>query len=140
MLALKTEFPLKFYTVLNIFFTIQDFWVTLCFPWKTEGALNSQYWLYIFYQSGFLSNLRLPWKTELPWYFYCIKHVFYITQEFWVTCAFPEKNRVAHKFFAVWNILFTFWIFEQLALSLKNRRFPEFTVRNVYFLLFRSFE
>jgi len=22
-----------------------------------------------FYHSGFLSNLRLPWKTELPWRF-----------------------------------------------------------------------
>jgi len=38
------------------------------------------------------------------------------------------------------NILFTFRIFEQLALALKNRGRPEFTVLNVYFLLFRIFE
>ena len=38
------------------------------------------------------------------------------------------------------NILFTFRIFEQLALALKNRGSPEFTVLNVDFLLFRIFE
>jgi len=38
------------------------------------------------------------------------------------------------------HILFTFRIFEQLALALKNRRSPELTVLNVYFLLFRMFE
>jgi len=25
--------------------------------------------MYIFYYSGFLSNLRLPWKQSLPWTF-----------------------------------------------------------------------
>ena len=43
------------------------------------------------------------------------------------------------KFFAVFNILFTFRIFEQLALALKNRVWPEFTVLNVFFLL-QNFE
>jgi len=38
------------------------------------------------------------------------------------------------------NILFTFRIFEQLALALKNRGCPEFTVLNTYCLLFRIFE
>jgi len=54
------------------------------------------------------------------------------------------KNIVAQKFFAVLNIFleYTFYIlnFEQLALALKNRGFPEYTVLNIYFLLFRSFE
>jgi len=63
------QFHLKFFTVMNIFFTIQDFWATLRLPWKTEGALNSLYWICIFYYSGFLSNLHLPWKIELPWIF-----------------------------------------------------------------------
>jgi len=74
-------------------------------PWKTEGALNSQYWLYIFYHSGFLSNLRLPWKTELPWYFHCIKHAFFIIQEFWVTRAFPEKTELP-RYFSLYGIYF----------------------------------
>ena len=38
------------------------------------------------------------------------------------------------------NILFTFRIFEELALALKNRVCPEFTVLNINFLLFRIFE
>ena len=37
------------------------------------------------------------------------------------------------------NILFTFWIFEQLALALKNRGFPEFTVPNIYFFIIQEF-
>ena len=48
-------------------FYFQEFWATcMRLPWEIEGALNSQYWLYIFDHSGFLSNLRLPCKTELP--------------------------------------------------------------------------
>ena len=47
--------------------------------------------------------------------------------------ALVLKNRVALKFFAVWNMLFTFWNFEQLALALKNRGFPEFSVPNIYY-------
>jgi len=34
-----------------------------------ECALNSLYWICIFYHSGFLSNFRLPWKQSLPWKF-----------------------------------------------------------------------
>ena len=45
------------------------------------------------------------------------------------------KNRVAQKIFALWNILFTFRIFEQLALDLKNRGCPEFTLLNVFFII-----
>jgi len=40
------------------------------------------------------------------------------------------------KFFAVFKILFTFRMFEQLLLALKNRVCPELTVLNV-FLSFR---
>jgi len=38
-------------------------------------------------------------------------------------------------FFAVFNILFTFRMFEQLLLALKNRVCPEFTVLVVFFIL-----
>jgi len=48
----------------------------LLLPWKKEGALNSLYWIFIFYYSGFLSNLRLPWKTELPWSFSLYSNIF----------------------------------------------------------------
>jgi len=35
---------------------------------------------------------------------------------------------------------YTFYIWEQLALALKNRGSPEFTVLNIYLLLFKIFE
>ena len=94
----ENRVSLKFYTVLNIFFTIQDFWATLCFPWKTEGALNSQYWLYIFYHSGFLSNLRFPSKTELPWNFSLYWNIFYYSG-FLSNLRLPWKTEFALKFF-----------------------------------------
>ena len=40
------------------------------------------------------------------------------------------------KFFAVFNILFTFRMFEQLLVALKNRVCPEFTV----FFILQNFE
>jgi len=44
------------------------------------------------------------------------------------------KNRVALKIFTVWNILFTFRCFEQLALALKNRvALDFFAVFNMHF-------
>jgi len=52
----------------------------------------------------------------------------------------PCKTELALKFFTVLNILFTFRIFEQLALALKNIVSPEFTALNIYFLSFRIFE
>jgi len=39
------------------------------------------------------------------------------------------------------NVYFlSFNIFEQLALSMKNKECPEFTALNIYFLSFRIFE
>jgi len=138
VLALKTEFPLKFYTVLNIFFTIQDFWATLYFPWKTEGALNSQYWLYIFYHSGVLSNLRLPWKTELPWYFHCIKHVFCINQEFWVTCACHEKTELPINF-SLYGITFYILNFWATCACREKQRVPWFYCTEYIFFIIQEF-
>ena len=51
-----------------------------------------------------------------------------------------SANRVAQKFLSALNILFTFTSFELLALALKNRGCPAFTVLNIYLLLFRIFE
>jgi len=46
-------------------FYIQNFWATcMRLPWKTGLPWYfSLYWTCIFYYSGVLSNLRLPWKT-----------------------------------------------------------------------------
>jgi len=106
-----------------IFFLHSWFLSNLRLPWKTEFALNSLYWICIFYHSQFLSNLLLPWKNRVcPENFHCIEYIFYHSgflsnfalalknrvfpeifpcieytfhiQDFWVTCAYPEKQSV----------------------------------------------
>ena len=53
------------------------------------------------------------------------------------TTFLPCKAEFSLKFFTVLKIVFTFRVFEQLVLALKNRVCPEFTVLNIYFLSFR---
>jgi len=125
VLALKTEFPLKIFTVLNVFLH-PGFLSSLRLPWNTECALNSLYWIYSFYHSGFLRNSRLPWKIECAqnWIYWI--YIFYHSG-FLSNLRCPE-NRVALIFFTVLNMYFlSFRIFEQLALDLKNRVAPEFS-------------
>jgi len=196
VLALKNRVALEFFAILNILFTFRNFEQLACaspekqrVPWilstdyiflsfrifeqlalslKNGFALEFFTVLKYFHHSGFLSNLRLPWKTELSRnvslygihllhseflsklhalalknrvaliFFTVFEHVF-LSFKMFEQLALALINRDAQKFFAVWNILFTFRIFEQLALALKNRGLPDFTVLNIYFLLFRSF-
>ena len=43
----KHSCPEAFHYI-EIFFIFQDFWATCGLPWKTEHALNSLYWIYIY--------------------------------------------------------------------------------------------
>jgi len=103
-------------------FYIQDFWATCACPENKECALNSLTECTFFYHSGFLSNLRLSWKTELPWNFSLFWNIF-IIQEFWATCACPE-NRACPEIFHWIEI---FFIIQQWATcaSPENRICPE---------------
>ena len=68
----KTEFALKYPTVLNIFLTIQDFWATLRLYWKAEFALKIfntggfrpprlvRLWIYLW-----ISRSSLPYNQKL---------------------------------------------------------------------------
>ena len=60
----KTEFPLKYFTVVNIFLTVQDFSATLRFPWKTEFALKVFTVLNILCTFRIFEQLALALKTE----------------------------------------------------------------------------
>ena len=93
------------------FFTVHDFWATCACLEKTELPWNfSLYWIYVSYW-GFW-QLALALKTEFPLKFFTVLNIFFTIQDFWATCAWPEKQSC-----------------------------PDiFTVLNVYFLLFRSFE
>jgi len=123
----KTELALKFFTVLDIIFTFRifeqlvpalknrvcpdifycierryifypsGFFSNLRLAWKTECALNSLYWIYIFYHSKFWTTCDWPGTQSLPWIFYC-NEIFFIFQDFWATCACPE-NKVCPDFF-----------------------------------------
>ena len=135
----KTEFPLKIFAVLIIFFTNKDLWAT-AFALKTDFPKNSSlYWIYLSH-SGVLNNLRLPWKTELPWNFslFWICTVFPIIQDIWATCSCPEKQS-SLKIFTVSHILFTFRVFEQLALALKKQRVPWIHSNEYIFLYYSGF-
>ena len=128
----KTEFAVRFFTVLNIFFTIQDFWATyacpdtqslpwkfslywiyfyisrflrnLPLPWKTKCALNSPYWIYMFYHSAFLSNLRLPWKIQVA--LKCFTVLKYFSHS-----GFLSNLRVPWKTKCALNSLYWIYIF-----------------------------
>ena len=90
-----------------------------------------------FCHSGFLSNLRLPWKTVALEIFTVLNILF----TFLSNLHLPWKTEVALKFFPVFKYILSFRIFEQLVLPLKTRVSPEFfTVLNMYFLSFRIFE
>jgi len=70
----KTEFALKFLTVLNIIFTIGIF-EQLVFALKTVCA-----WIhcmeYVFLSFKILNNLRLPWKTKFALKFFTVLKYF----------------------------------------------------------------
>ena len=151
-------------------FYTQKFWATcMRLPWKTEGALiffialNMCFLsIRIFEQLALALKNRVAQKFFAVWnilftfrifeqlalalknrgcpdIFHCIEHVFSINQDFWATSACPEKQSCS-EIFCCMKYTFTFRIFEQLALALKNRGCTEFTVLYVYFLLFRIFE
>ena len=76
---------LEFFTELNILFTLRSF---------EQLAL---YRIHIFYYSKVLSNLRLPWKTELPWYF-SLYWIYVIHSGVSSNLRFPWKTELPRNF------------------------------------------
>ena len=81
----KTELPWNFSLSWNIFI-FQDLWATCGLPWKTECALNSLYWIYIYFNhSEFWTtcacpeNWSLPWKLEFALKFFIALKYFYLS-------------------------------------------------------------
>ena len=76
----------------------------------SEYALNTLHGKY-FHRSGFLSNLRLPWKQSVLW-IHCIAYIFFIIQDFWATCGCHEKQSVPWINSLYWIYMFInqeFW-------------------------------
>jgi len=136
-LALQKQSCPEIFHCVEYTFYIQDIWATLCLPWKTklprnfslywiyilhsgflttcmrfpwkkEGALNSQYWLYISIIRDFWATWAFPEKRSCPGIFHCIE-IFFIIQDFWATCACPEKQScpdifpVSKKYFSLFR-------------------------------------
>ena len=67
-LALKKRVCPGNFHCIEIYFIVQHFWATCAYPEKqTCPEIFHLHW-------EFLSNLRLPWKTELPW-LHCTEYV-----------------------------------------------------------------
>ena len=95
VLALKNRVALKFFAVWNMLFT---FWIfeQLALALKNRGFPEFSV-PNIYYYSGILNNLRLLWQKQKVSWIHCIECIFFLL----------------------------FRIFEQLALGLKNRVYPE---------------
>ena len=115
----RTEFALKFVTVLK-FFTIKDFWETLRFPWKRELSWKfSLHVLNIIFIFRIFEQLALALRNRVALKLFTVLNIYFYVQDFWATWACP-KNRVCPDIFDCieFGLLFTFRIFEQLALAL----------------------
>ena len=130
-LALKNR--VAQFIVLKTLLTFRSF-EQLSLALKNRGCLNSQYWIYIFYHSGFLNNLRLPWKTELPWNFSLYWRCIFYHSGFLSNLRLPWKTELPWKF-SLYGIYFLYSEFlNNLRLPGKNRVALEYlTVLNMYF-------
>ena len=108
----------------NLFRTFHD-----CGRGGTPSLFSPDGTSLIFYHSKFWTTCAGPENRGPPEIFHCI--------EIFLSFRIFQQLALALKILTVLNILFTFRNFEQLALALKNRVGPEFTVLNIYFLLFR---
>ena len=131
----KQSYAETFHCV-EIFFYLSGLLSNLCLSWKTECALNSLYWIYIFNHSEFWTTCAYPEKQSLSWNFSLRWNIFYLSG-FLRSFGLALKTEFVMKFLTVFNIVFTFRMFQQLLFALKNRVCPEFTVLNMYFLSFK---
>jgi len=79
---------------------------------------------YTFHHLNFWVTCAFPEKQRVPWNF-SLYWIHFLHSGFLSKFAIGLKNSVCTEFFTVLNILFTFLIFEQLSLDLKNRVCPE---------------
>ena len=89
---------LKFFTVLNMFFTFRSF-EQFAFGLKKQRVP----WIYCIEYAFFI--IQDFWATcACPENFHSIEYVFFIIQEFWATC--PEKQSCPGIFHLYWNIFY----------------------------------
>ena len=127
--ARKAEFVLIFLTVLNLaYFLNSGFFSNLRLPWNFW-----LHWIY-FLHSRFLSNLRLPWKTECAFKFFTVLNIYFLSFRIFEQLALALKTKCALKFLSVLKYYLSLRIFEQLALALKTTCALEFFTVLKYFV------
>jgi len=97
------------------------------------------YWTYIFYLSGFLSNLRLPGKNRVCPEF-TVLNIYFLSFRIFEQLALARKKQSVPWIHCIEHIFLSFRIFEQLTLALKNRVALKIFTAFKYFLSFRNFE
>ena len=109
------------FTVLNMYFLLFRSFEQPVLVLKNRGCPDIFHCIeYIFYYSGFLSNLWLPWKQSCPDIIHCIERVFFIIHDFWATWACPDKQRVPWNFSLCWNIFYYSGFLSNLQLPWKQ--------------------
>jgi len=136
-LALKTEFALEFFHCIEYLFYHLEFLSNFAHALKNRVAVKIFTVLNMLLHSGVLTNLRLAWKTEQPWTFSLNWNIF-IIQDFWATSRWPWKTVLLWNFSLYWINFLHSGVLQLVAL--KNTGCLEFTLLNIYFLLFRIFE
>ena len=108
--------PLPPLTARHWFFIIQIFEQLSCpekqLPWNFSLCWN------IFYLSGLLRNLCLPWKTVCPEstvLIYIFNH-----PDFWTTYPCPEKQSLPRNFSLHWNIFYLSGFLSKFCLPWKT--------------------
>ena len=139
-LAPKNRVVLKIFALLNICFLSFRIFEQLAIALKNRVALKFFTVLKYFLSfQDFWASCACPEKQSVPW-IHCIEYIFSIIQDFWATCACPEKQSCHEISHCIEYIFLSFKIFEQLALVLKNKVVPKFFSVLKYFLSLRIFE
>jgi len=115
-------------------FYIQEFWATCVCPEKQRVPEFTV--LNIFFIIQDFEQLALALKNRVALKFFTVLKYF-LSFRIFEQLALALKKRVALKIFIVWNILFTFRIFEQFALVLKSRVCPRIfhCIEYVFFII-----
>ena len=137
-LPCKTALPCpvkhEIFHCVEIFFIFQDFWATCGLPWKTECALNSLYWIYIFLIIQNFEQLAHALKNRVsPEIFHCIE--IFLSFRIFEELAFALKTKFVMKFFAVFNIFLHSGCLSNLCLPWKT----ECALNSLYWMYFLSF-
>ena len=131
LLALKNRVCPEF-TVLNVFLILQNF-EQLALALKNRVCPENFHCIEI----TIFEELALALKTEFFLKYFTVLNIVYI-QDFWATCACPEKKSV-HWIHCIEHLFFIIQNFKQPALGLKNRICPEIFYCIEIFLIFQDF-